>query len=316
MKLIIFLIAIMTLSLLMTNSNVSSVSQNSVYNMYGFISCGTVTGKDTTGYEDISGPVYTISLEKNYKGNLNSTLVAIGSEDTNGPRSMIPLEVGDKAIFYVDFSGKYYLLSPYTAVVSKCGSDFIATPLGQARFGIDAINIICMDDHYLIQKASNGLPACVKPDSADDLIKRGWANCYDGTYSGKGTCPMVIVENVITDPPFFGVTKGNQIFYVDYFLKHGTISEAVYNTERKNLLLKINSTEFDELIVTLPRELIDSKMGYCPPDPKANDESFIATSNFKELQLTEIKTTPESRTLKIHLNTLNPVIEINTICLI
>lgn len=152
-----------------------AVSQNSIYDTHGFILCGTVISKDTKGYEDVSGPLYTIKVENNYKGNSNSTLIAIGSEDSNGPRSMLPIDVGQKAIFYVDFDGKHYVLSPYTAVVSKCASHYVPTPLGQYRFGIEPINIRCIDEHELILKSSNGLPACVSTETKQKLIERGWA---------------------------------------------------------------------------------------------------------------------------------------------
>ena len=171
----LILIVMMISSLMLTYSNVYALSQNSIYEIYDFIICGNVISKNSTGHEEVSGPIYTIKIENNYKGNSNSTLIAIGSEDSNGPRSMLPIDVGQKAIFYVNFDGKYYVLSPYTAVVSKCASDYIPTPLGQFRFGINAINIQCVEDYELIIKSSNSLPACVTSETKSKLIERGWA---------------------------------------------------------------------------------------------------------------------------------------------
>jgi len=169
------LLVVMIISPSLLTYNAYAMSQKSIYDIHDFILCGTIISKDTKGHEEVSGPIYTIKVENNYKGSSNSTLIAIGSEDSNGQRSMLPIDVGQKAIFYVDFDGKYYILSPYTAVVPKCASDYVPTPLGQYRFGVNMINIQCIDDYELIIKSSNGLPACVTPGTAQKLIERGWA---------------------------------------------------------------------------------------------------------------------------------------------
>ena len=48
-------------------------------------------------------------------------------------------------------------------------------PLQQVESGIPASDIQCKQDLELIFKAENGSPACVKPDTAQKLIERGWA---------------------------------------------------------------------------------------------------------------------------------------------
>lgn len=168
----------MAISPLLLTYNAYAVSQKNIYDIHDFILCGTIISKDIHGHEEVSGPIYTIKVENNYKGSSNSTLNAIGSEDSNGPRSMLPIDVGQKAIFYVDFDGKYYILSPYSGVVPKCVSDYVPTPLGQYRSGINMINIQCVDDYELIIKSSNGLPACVTPETAQKLIERGWGKSF------------------------------------------------------------------------------------------------------------------------------------------
>lgn len=52
------------------------------------------------------------------------------------------------------------------------------TPLQQAKNGIDVNNIQCfqgLPKFQLITKAEDGSPACVKPDTAQILLERGWA---------------------------------------------------------------------------------------------------------------------------------------------
>lgn len=55
----------------------------------------------------------------------------------------------------------YYLSLPY--------------PLEQLKSGISASDVKCSDNLVHIIKAEDNSPACVKPDSAGILIKRGWA---------------------------------------------------------------------------------------------------------------------------------------------
>ena len=49
------------------------------------------------------------------------------------------------------------------------------TPLGQYYFGIPIERIICNPGFELVVKASNLLPACVKPSNVERLIEIGWA---------------------------------------------------------------------------------------------------------------------------------------------
>jgi hypothetical protein len=88
---------------------------------------------------------------------------------------MSPINVGQRAIFYVDLVGEKSYLSPYTAIVSKCADTFIPTPLGQYRFGISSQNVYCTNENVLVIKNTNGFPACVKLETKQILIERGWA---------------------------------------------------------------------------------------------------------------------------------------------
>lgn len=51
----------------------------------------------------------------------------------------------------------------------------IDTPLKQFKSGIPLNEIQCKKDLELIIKSKDGSPACVKPPTAEKLIKRGWA---------------------------------------------------------------------------------------------------------------------------------------------
>lgn len=60
-------------------------------------------------------------------------------------------------------------------VGTKLLSDSYITPLKQFESGTPAKSIACKDDLLLVIKSSSGSPACVKHDTANILIERGWA---------------------------------------------------------------------------------------------------------------------------------------------
>lgn len=51
---------------------------------------------------------------------------------------------------------------------------YFPPPLKQISDGIKPENVICTEGLQIILKSSNNFPACVKPDSVDKLIERGW----------------------------------------------------------------------------------------------------------------------------------------------
>ncbi len=51
----------------------------------------------------------------------------------------------------------------------------VLSPLQQVKsLGFLPVHVICHDDLQLIIKSEDGSPACVKPDTAQKLVKRGW----------------------------------------------------------------------------------------------------------------------------------------------
>jgi len=55
-------------------------------------------------------------------------------------------------------------------------SQLYFSPKKQLELGIAPENVVCNDGLQLIFKSSNNSPACVKPETAEKLIERGWAN--------------------------------------------------------------------------------------------------------------------------------------------
>ena len=81
-------------------------------------------------------------------------------------------------------SGKKILLSDYVAtfVISK---DNILSPLKAFKSGVTIENIICKEGFDLIEKKTDNSPACVKPQTAQKLVERGWGNNYDFNHIAK-----------------------------------------------------------------------------------------------------------------------------------
>lgn len=61
------------------------------------------------------------------------------------------------------------------------------SPLQQANFGIPASELACKRGQELVFKSTNNSPACVKPETAQKLIERGW---------GK---PILIIDSRLLD---------------------------------------------------------------------------------------------------------------------
>ncbi len=60
--------------------------------------------------------------------------------------------------------------------VENLSSTLIASPLKQFKSGISAQDVQCNKDFDLIIKTQDGLPACVKPNTATILLERGWGH--------------------------------------------------------------------------------------------------------------------------------------------
>ncbi|MDE1725548.1 MAG: hypothetical protein KGH76_06600 [Thaumarchaeota archaeon] len=69
---------------------------------------------------------------------------------------------------YAQYSGKFF-------VKSDVGTPNHMSPLKQFKSGIKAEDVKCRQDLQLVIKSRDGSPACVKPDTVQKLIERGWA---------------------------------------------------------------------------------------------------------------------------------------------
>jgi hypothetical protein len=164
------------------NSNELLIMRD-LYNIHNTIVCGTVIGKDSDKITQMpetsshmEGSSYSIKVEKYFKNSsLNATISALGSEDSNGTKQMLPFEIGQIGLFYIDkIDEKIYVLSTDSLKVKTCKSIHLVSPLKQFRSEIQSYEIICKEGLELVIKSSDGSPACVKPETKTKLIERGW----------------------------------------------------------------------------------------------------------------------------------------------
>lgn len=93
----------------------------------------------------------------------------------------------DGSLIQLDqYSLQLLKVEPYpTSIESIPEWDYVATmkfskievlsPLKQVNNGVSLESITCKDKLELVFKSSNNSPACVKPETAEKLMERGWA---------------------------------------------------------------------------------------------------------------------------------------------
>ena len=146
-----------------------------------------------------------------------------------------------------------------------------------------------------------------------------WA--HDGQYTAK----VYYTEDLFTETyfQFFQniVTETSSVFPIDipnsgtfdleYTASGFDIKDAELNEDRYSILIEITENSGGNLVLKLPRESFDSKTG------EDTDEIFIVLvskdnedNNFIEVQITEIETTADFRTISIQIEEDEKFIEI------
>ncbi|MCE9652427.1 MAG: hypothetical protein K8Q89_05140 [Nitrosarchaeum sp.] len=113
------------------------------------------------------------------------------------------------------------------------------------------------------------------------------------------------------------VGKEGKIFDVKYLIKGATVQGMIFSNYTNSLVITIDTTHEGDLEVTIPRDLLDARMDYCPPRQiNAPDDRFFVLLDGEEIFDDEILTTVEARTLKIPFDVNSEKIEIIGTCFI
>lgn len=142
--------------------------------------------------------------------------------------------------------------------VYPMGPDFgLQSPLKQLKAGIASEHIQCKIGLAPIIKSEDRTVACVKPQTAQNLMERGWG------------VKIMWVQN--TD------------FAIDYSIIGGRIVNATANFDTDSMMISLHTTSNGNLTIDLPRGLIDSKKS------NGSDEIFSVLVNGAEADYREQK---------------------------
>jgi hypothetical protein len=189
--------------------------------------------------------------------------------------------------------------------------------------------------------STGSMPSCLKTIQRDFVLdmKKTYGTTYGhialqeaGNYTVKvvfekgSNGPTVTTKSflVVDDMPtgydalsVFEIVKDDTVFDVEYDIKGGTIEDMVYSNNTNSLLITIDSTDKGNLTLSIPRNLLDAKMDYCPPIHENHyDDRFFVLLDGEEILYDEISTTSKNRTLQIIFDIESEKIEIIATCLI
>gem|GEM_PF-3364740 len=161
---------------------------------------------ENTGIINVTDVTYPKSISK---------VTSLQTHDNNDSNLTIHNDTG------VDVTGK---ILPPPALYSP------EPPLKQFKSGIAANDIECKQGLQLVIKAEDGSPACVKPDTANVLIKRGWVT--------NTTQPNHMTSTNANDP--FGITA-LVIYHPQLACLSPPSNTTIPSCPPNNFYLKINS---------------------------------------------------------------------------
>ena len=141
-----------------------------------------------------------------------------------------------------------YFLIPYLhaqgkiIVIDNCN----LPPLKQYASGISYDDIQCKDGFELVGKMHYADPACVKPESLEKLVMRGWATA-DKTLD-------------LTNPISYMIEKNGDSFEIQYSLKGATLEKITHDADANSVHVSLSESVGGHVVISIPRDLIDAKM--------------------------------------------------------
>jgi len=174
--------------------------------------------------------------------------------------------------------------------------------LKQFKSGIAANDVKCDNGLSLVIKSEDGSPACVKSQTAQKLVERGWGGYVSP--NAKGTVSL---------PNSMHVEGTN--FSVDYNITNAKVLGIKADIQSKSLIVSIKTAGDGKLTIDLPRTLIDAKCTERCILPYGTDVPFAVANDGQDWRYTEIKTATD-RILTITFNAGTKQIEIGVIQII
>lgn len=135
--------------------------------------------KDFAGVDETPKTEYKIKILQHIKSDKSiNELTAIGLGSQNATRHFDNETIffeGQRIFLFLNNLAGTYIISPYSnsADLFNPDSQFVLAPLKLFKAGISIDMINCKSNLVLVKKI-NDTPACIKPDSIEPLMKRGW----------------------------------------------------------------------------------------------------------------------------------------------
>ncbi|MGY5149551.1 MAG: hypothetical protein ACW9W3_05760 [Candidatus Nitrosopumilus sp. bin_68KS] len=128
----------------------------------------------------------------------------------------------------------------------------IKSPLKQHAIGIPYDEIQCKDRFELVAKMPSADPKCVKPESVQELVIRGWAS----------TNKSLELTNTTTH-----VIEGNENpFELQYSLHGATLESIVHDVDANSVHIKLDESAGGNMVILLPHGLVDAQIGQSDAD--------------------------------------------------
>lgn len=145
----------------------------------------------------------------------------------SGPETVkwnfIPIQIAN---YVASVSGNKNEISMIFQTISDSDKSSILSPLKQFKSGISANDVKCEQGLQLVIKAKDGSPTCVRPQTAQKLVERGWGWAMQPIDSLKPLLPNRITgfENDTGT-----VTFGNRTYYFEtpHYIQNAWIGHPI-----------------------------------------------------------------------------------------
>ncbi len=142
----------------------------------------------------------------------------------------------------------YSFIPEYLQDVKTCQEKINSLPPKQQIMkGVLPEEIVCKEGLQLIFNSKNNSPACVKPQSAKQLVERGWG--------------IIVTQIPDKDSPSKSMKLSNSDFMIYYDITGGNILEVKEDKQERTITISLDTTSQGMLTITLQKALIDSTFG-------------------------------------------------------
>jgi hypothetical protein len=175
----------------------------------------------------------------------------------------------------------------------------LSPPLQQFKSRTPIEEILCKENLQLMVKTSNGNPACVRQETMQKLIERGWGTKLETTQDSK-TSTKSLDKN-------YTLQINDNIFEIRYSIIGSLLQEIIVDIDAKSLIVNVEGLDNGHMVIEIPRKLIDARVG---PDGKSGEDvDFFVLVDGSEVDFEENSST-DTRTLTIPLKNGSSQIEI------